>query len=169
MLDWNKLLTDLSILTVAFVLIVLYMAKFKPRLFLNKEDVPADILAAVPPKTAAEKRESIFYAIPLFVILIGGTLYSTYTFQQQSGAGFFPVFLHAAIIILTISTFDLVFIDWLLLNTWTPKWVMFPGTEGFAGYKDYGFHGRAHLRVLPAQIIGAAVCAGIVMLLAAIS
>jgi hypothetical protein len=60
MLDWNKLLTDLSILTVAFVLIVLYMAKFKPRLFLNKDDVPADILAAVPPKTAAEKRESIF-------------------------------------------------------------------------------------------------------------
>lgn len=168
MLDWNKLFTDISILTAAFVLIVLYLARFKPRLFLNNEDVPADILAAVPPKTAAEKREAIFYSIPLFVILIGGTLYSTYTFQQQSGAGFFPVFLHAVIIILTISTFDLIFIDWLLLNTWTPKWVMFPGTEGFAGYKDYGFHGRAHLRVLPAQIIGAALCGGIVMLLAAL-
>lgn len=166
MLDLNKLLTDVSILTVAFVLIVVYIARFKPRLFLNKNDVPADILAAVPPKTAVEKRAAIWYAIPLFVILIGGTFYSTYTFQVASGAGFMPVFLHAAIIILTISTFDLVFIDWLLLNTLTPKWVVFPGTEGFAGYKDYAFHGRAHLKALPAQIIGAAICAGLVLLIA---
>ena len=50
MLDWNKLFTDISILTVSFVLIVLYLARFKPRLFLNKEDVPADILAAVHPR-----------------------------------------------------------------------------------------------------------------------
>jgi hypothetical protein len=57
-----------------------------------------------------------------------------------------------------------VLVDWLLLNTITPKWVVFPGTEGFAGYKDYGFHGRAHLRVLPAQVIGAAVTAGLVLL-----
>jgi hypothetical protein len=57
-----------------------------------------------------------------------------------------------------------VLVDWLLLNTITPKWVVFPGTEGFAGYKDYGFHLRAHLRALPAQVLGAAVTAGLVLL-----
>jgi hypothetical protein len=165
MLDLNKILIDGGILTAAFTLLVLYAGMTMPRSFLNKEDVPPDIFAAVPPKTAAESRKSVFVAIPLFIILIGGTFYSTYTFAQQSGAGFLALYLHAAIIILMIATFDLVFIDWFILNTITPKWAVFPGTEGFAGYKNYGFHGRAHLRALPMQLIGAAICAGIVLLL----
>lgn len=165
MLDITKILVDGGILTAMFLIFVLLIAKFAPRTFLNKNDVPADILAAVPPRTPSEKRQAGFLAIPLFIILIGGTLYSTYTFQLASGAGFLFTFLHALIIVLMIATADLVLIDWLLLNTLTPKFVVFPGTEGFAGYKDYVFHGRAHLKVLPAQIIGSAVCAALVLLL----
>ena len=165
MLDFNKLLIDCSILTAAFTPIVLLVGMKKPRLLLNKKDVPPDILAAVPPKTEEEKRQGVWLALPLLVIMIGGMLYSTYTFGQQSGAGFLTLFLHALIVTLAISVFDLVVIDWLVLNTITPKWAVFPGTEGFAGYKDYGFHGRAHLKALPALVAGAAVAAGIVTLL----
>lgn len=165
MLDFNKLLIDGGILIVAFTAVVLFIGMYKPRLFLTKDDVPADILAAVPRRTPAEKRQAIFMAIPIFVILIGGMLYSTYTFAVESGAGFVPLFLHALVIILMIATFDLVVIDWLVLNTITPKWAVYPGTEGFAGYKDYAFHGRAHLKALPAQFIGAALTAGIVLLI----
>lgn len=165
MLDFNKILIDGGILTAAFTMLVLIAGMFMPRSFLNKEDVPADILAAVPPKTEAEKRKSLLVIIPLFIILIGGSLYSTYTFGRASGAGFLALYLHALSIILMIATFDLVFIDWLILNTITPKWAVYPGTEGFAGYKNYGFHGRAHLKALPMQLIGAAICAGIVLLL----
>lgn len=164
MLDLQKLLIDCTIMIIGFTSIVLYIGMYKPRLFLKKDDVPPDILAVVPPRTEAEKRQAVWLSIPLFVIMIGGMLYSTYTFGLQSGAGFLPLFLHALVVILVISTFDLVFIDWLVLNTFTPKWAVYPGTEGFAGYKDYGFHGRAHLRVLPAQIFGAAITAGLVLL-----
>jgi hypothetical protein len=164
MLDFNKLLLDCSILIVAFTAIVFYVGMAKPRLFLNKDDVPPDILAVVPPRTETEQRQAIWLSIPLFIILIGGMLYSTFTFGQQSGAGFWPLFLHAFIVVFSISTFDLIFIDWLVLNTITPKWAVYPGTEGFAGYKNYGFHGRAHLRVLPAQILGSAIAAGLVLL-----
>lgn len=164
MLDLNKLLFDGGILTAAFLVLIAVVAYFKPRLFANKEDLPGDILAAIPPKTAAEKWQASLLGIPIFTILIGGMLVSTYTFYLQSEAGFIPLFLHALIIILMISVSDLVRMDWLVLNTITPKWAVFPGTEGFAGYKDYGFHGRAHLRVLPAQVLGAAVTAGLVLL-----
>lgn len=167
MLDINKLLLDCSILIAAFTAIVLLVGTRKPRWFLDESNVPADILAAVPPQTEEEKRQARVAMLPLFVILIGGMFYSAYTFGQQSGAGFLPLFLHALIVVLAISTFDLVIIDWLVLNTITPKWAVYPGTEGLAGYKDYGFHGRAHLKVLPAQILGAAIVAGIVLLLRA--
>jgi hypothetical protein len=168
MIDVQKVITDGGILTAAFMVFVFLIAYFKPRAFLSKNDVPADILAAVPPKTEAEKRQGYWLMVPLFFILIGGMLYSTYTFYLQSGAGFFPLFLHALIIILMITIGDLVIVDWLVLNTITPKWVVFPGTEGFAGYKDYGFHLRAHLKALPSQVIGAAITAGLVLLAGAI-
>lgn len=166
MLDLNKILIDSAIFFAFFLVVVAYIARYKPRLFLTPNDVPADILAAVPPQTEAEKREAKLLGIPLFAILIGGMLYSTYTFYQQSGADFLTLTLHALAIILIVATSDLVFIDWLLLNTITPNWVVFPGTEGFAGYKDYGFHLRAHLKVIPAQVIGAAITAGLVLLIA---
>jgi hypothetical protein len=168
MLDITKILIDGGVMTAAFLAIALMIAFFKPRLFLNEKDIPADILAAVPPKTESEKRLAVWTSIPLFVVLIGGTLYSTFTFYQQSRAGFIPLFLHALIILVMISVSDLVLLDWLLLNTWTPKWVIYPGTEGFAGYKDYGFHGRAHLKAAPLLLFGAVISAVLSLLISAL-
>jgi hypothetical protein len=168
MLDFQKLFVEGGVVALLFLAYVYWVGSTRPRAFLNKEDVPADILAVVPPKTEAEKQQAKWLMIPLFVLLIGGGLYSTYTFYIQSGAGFFPVFLYALGFVLIISLSDLVIMDWLILNTWTPKWAVFPGTEGFTGYKDYAFHGRAHLKALPSQIIGAAVVAGVVMLAASL-
>jgi len=33
-----------------------------------------------------------------------------------------------------------VVLDWLIFVTIQPDFVVIPGTEGLAGYKDYGFH-----------------------------
>jgi hypothetical protein len=168
MLDFYKILIDGGILTIAFLGIALGIGLSKPRLFLNKEDIPADILAAVPPKTEEEKRQSFWVGIPLLLILTAGTLYSTYTFYLESNAGFVALFLHALIILIMISVSDLVLLDWLVLNTLTPKWAIFPGTEGFAGYKDYGFHGRAHLKAFPLLLFGALISAGLTLIIDAL-
>lgn len=169
MLDFTKILLDGGVLSIVFLIIVAVIGFSKPRLFLNKEDVPADILAALPPKTEAEKRLATLAGIPLLLILTAGTLFSTYTFYLQSGAGFLTLFLHALLILVMISASDLVIMDWLILNTWTPRQVVFPGTEGFAGYKDYGFHGRAHLKALPLLLLGAGITAGLTLLIALFS
>lgn len=162
MLDWQKILIDGGLLSTAFILIVFYVGMTRPRMFVSKDDLPPDILAAVPPRTDEEKRQAKIAMVPLFILLIGGMLYSAVTFYLQSGPNFFELWAHAFLIVVFISTADLVIVDWLVLNTITPKWAVFPGTEGFAGYKDYAFHGRAHLRVLPAQIIGGAVIAALI-------
>jgi hypothetical protein len=67
-----------------------------------------------------------------------------------------------------ISVSDLVLLDWLVLNTLTPKWAIYPGTEGFTGYKDYGFHGRAHLKAFPLLLFGAFISASLTLIIAAI-
>ncbi|UYN90236.1 MAG: hypothetical protein KIT08_03120 [Anaerolineales bacterium] len=165
MLDLKLLLIHSLVGIVAISGIILTVGVKRPRWFLVKKNVPPDILAAVPPRTEAERRQSLWAGIPLALGLLSLVLYSTFVFGRESGAGFGLLFLHALILILAVSTFDLVVIDWLLLNTITPKQFVYPGTEGFAGYKAYGFHGRAHLRALPGQAVFAAMAAGIVMLL----
>lgn len=165
MLNLSLLLTHSLVGIIAISGIILTVGLKRPRWFLEKKNVPPDILAAVPPRTAAERRQSLWAAIPLAFGLLGLVFYSTYVFGQVSGAGFGLLFLHALILILVVSTFDLVVIDWLLLNTITPRQFVYPGTEGFAGYKDYSFHGRAHLRALPGQAIFALIAAGVITLL----
>lgn len=49
--------------------------------------------------------------------------------------------------------FDLLVMDWLFFVTLQPKRIILPGTEGAAGYKDYGFHLKVSLPVLPLAIL----------------
>ena len=41
--------------------------------------------------------------------------------------------------------FDLLVLDILIFCTWTPHFLVIPGTEGMAGYKDWRMHVRAHM------------------------
>ncbi|UYN91948.1 MAG: hypothetical protein KIT70_00280 [Anaerolineales bacterium] len=116
MLNLSLLLTHSLVGILAISGIILTVGLKRPRWFLEKKNVPPDILAAVPPRTAAERRQSLWAAIPLAFGLLGLVFYSTYVFGSASGAGFGLLFLHALILILTVSTFDLVVIDWLLLK-----------------------------------------------------
>lgn len=168
MLDFTKILIDGGILSAAFLLIIYVIGRTIPRLFLTPNDIPADILAAVPAQTEREKKLGVLAVIPLMLILTVGTVYSTYTFYLRSHASFLALFLHALIILVLISASDLILMDWLILNTLTPKWAIYSGTEGFAGYKDYAFHGRAHLKALPLLLTGAVISAGLTLLLSKI-
>lgn len=165
MLDFAKILTDGGLLAAVFATLVLVIAVRRPRTFLVEGEVPPDIMAAATPQSAEEQRVTKQLMAPLMFILMAGPLYSTYTFAQASGAGFVALFVHALLVMLIITTVDLVFIDWLILNTLTPQWSVFPGTAGLAGYKDYSFHAKVHLKLLPRQIGGAASIAALVLLL----
>ena len=167
MLDTTKILIDGSLIALAFIALLLASGLCNPRLFLNKGDLPEDILAAVPPKTARERRQSIWLGIPLIVVMVALPFYSTYSFALQNpGVGYWLVFAHFFLVVLIPNLVDLFLIDWLILCTITPSFFVYAGTEGFAGYKDYGFHLRQHAKALPVLTLFIAALAWLVLAIA---
>jgi hypothetical protein len=162
-MNTTKILVDGGILAVLMTTFLLGVALYNPRLFLNKGDIPRDILEAVPPKTRKEKRLSILIGVPFLMLAVGFPLYSTVGFNQGVGgdASFWLLFAHALGVLLIPFFVDLLILDWLIFCTLTPRFIVFPGTEGFAGYKDYGFHLKAHARGILFLILS---CAAIAVL-----
>jgi len=155
MLDLGKILLDGSILALVGSILILAVVRFNPRLILNKGDVPKDILEAVPPKTKKEKRHSLLLGIPFLAWVVAVVLVSTLGFYRESGqdTSFLILAMHAFGVMLVFNLVDLVILDLLLFCTVTPKFMVIPGTEGLAGYKDYAFHLRAHARGTVAMAI----------------
>lgn len=136
-------------------LIAIAMA-WNPEIWLN--DYPPDVKAKYGAMSTKAKRQGYLLALPLFIIMIGGVIWSTVRLRQQKGGSlsFSEAYRHTVGMIFSFWSFDLLVIDWLIGVTWTPSRIVLPGTEGMAGYKDYGLHLRAHLRAAPALALVAA-------------
>lgn len=105
------------------------------------------IKAKVAPQTAEERKMAIIVAIPWMIFALGFPLLSTYFLKSKLGGelGFWIAFLNVFSMIFLATLGDLVILDWLIVNTITPDFVIIPGTEK-ADYKDFSHHFRAHAR-----------------------
>lgn len=63
------------------------------------------------------------------------------------------------------NLWDLLVVDWLIGCTITPKFIILPGTEGAAGYKNYAFHFRGFLIGTVISIVVGLIVAAVVSLL----
>jgi hypothetical protein len=130
------------------------------------QDYPKDVQAAVPPKTDAERRETIWWSLPLlgcvFVPPLAAAIVAKLQLPDLSFAG---AFANAFIVMLAFDLFDLLVLDWLWFCTLTPRFVVLPGTEGLAGYRDYGAHLRGFLIGLGLALAASAVIGGLTLLL----
>jgi hypothetical protein len=77
----------------------------------------------------------------LLAVCIAAPLHLT---RLDPGAGFWAGFLFGSAFVLVLHLVDLLVFDWLVFCTIRPRFVVLPGTEDMAEYRDYGFH----LRVL---------------------
>ncbi len=132
---------------------------YNAELFVN--DYPPDIKEKYGPLSAQNKRQALIVAIPLFIIGLGIVIWSTIRLKRNNDGilSFNAAFIHATLLILSAWLFDLVIFDWLIFVTFTPEFAILPGTEGMAGYDDYKFHLKEHLRAFPALVIVGAVLA----------
>ena len=130
------------LLSIVFSAIVLGMVLVNPRLML--QDYPKDVQAAVPPKTAAEKHQTIIWGLPLWVFLLGCPTVAALSVKAANG-GFLELFVAAFGVLFLSNLVDWLILDWLIFCTITPKFVVIPGTEGMAGYKNYRMHFRGFL------------------------
>ncbi len=144
-MQWMRIVTDGAVLAGLATLVILLSLRANPRIWLS--DFPPDIRNAVPPKTGAEKRQSLWWGLPLFAILLGGPVVSCLLLERRltAPASFGMLFVHAYAVASIFNVIDLLVIDWLVICAFTPRWLVIAGTEGMAGYTDYRHHFRGFL------------------------
>jgi hypothetical protein len=155
MLNWTLILTHGAIYSVAGSIYLVMLLIIDNRMLLNKGDYPDDVLAAVPPRTPEETRKAIIYSIPWLFWSLAVPVFSAFRFATlaEMTPSFWALSLHAFLIFFSFWLVDLVVLDIIMFAGITPKFVVIPGTEGFAGYKDIGMHLRGHFRTgLPMMI-----------------
>jgi len=132
----------LSLVASAFIAVTVAL---NPRPWL--QDYPQDIQARVPPKTTQEKKVSLIMGIPFLVLLLAVPFASTLTLKAQQGSeiDFLRLAANGFGVSFVFNLVDWLVLDWLVLCTITPRFVVVHGTEGAAGYRDYAFHFRGFL------------------------
>ena len=96
------------------------------------------------------------------VILLGFPVAAALS-AKATHQGFLEIFLSAFGVILLSNLVDWLILDWLIICTITPKFVVLPGTEGMAGYKNYAMHFRGFLIGTALSVVVGLIIAGIVV------
>ncbi|HEV8193347.1 MAG TPA: hypothetical protein VGP82_17935 [Ktedonobacterales bacterium] len=76
------------------------------------------------------------------------------------------IYVTAWIVFPVLNLVDWLILDWFVLMTLKPRWIILPGTdESMAGYHDYGRRFRDFLKGLAGITVASAVVAGVTLLL----
>lgn len=128
---------------------------YNRELWLN--DYPMDIRVKYGPPSEKTLRERKYYGIAMLVLMIGVLLADALTipFETIDDSPFMVTFRSVFIVFIIGSLMDLLVIDLFLGMVIRPKFMIMPGTEGSAGYRDVKFHFNAFLR---GAVSGAVLC-----------
>lgn len=129
------------------------------------DDYPEDIRRAAPEPSPAQKLAGRIGGVVFVLALLGGVGGVTWSWgAMHVGAGFFELSLMALVVSVLFALFDILVVDWLVICTWRPRRLVYPGTEDCEGWGDYRFHVDEQLRpralavlVGSSALIGAAV------------
>jgi hypothetical protein len=122
----------------------LMLARINPEMWLN--DYPPDIKDKYGTMSENANRQRKMYGIPVMVFMIGFPFFIITQLAQTASLTYWQVFGSLFFTFTFFNLFDLVVMDWLIFCTIQPPLFVLPGTEGMAGYRDYGFHLRASLK-----------------------
>ncbi len=117
-----------SFLLTLYLLII--MRSLSPRIW-GFSDYPKEITDAVPPQTKRERQIGAVIGIPFFILALGAPIISTLILESSQGGAIslLDAFLNAFGILMFFNFADLVILDWLVVGTITPDFVMISGTE----------------------------------------
>lgn len=142
---WGHALTYGSIavlLSGAMLLVVLFLT---PDALID--DYPEDIRQAAPSPTAGQKRAGLISGIVFVIVLFSSITGVVWAWgAQHPQASYLELALITFVLSVMFALFDLIIIDWLIICTWRPKALVYPGTEDCAGWRDYGFHVKEQLQ-----------------------
>jgi hypothetical protein len=145
---WNFALMGViwgTVLGVVFSVAVLIIGRMEPEMLLH--EYPPDIRAKYGPMRASVRRRANGAGLVLLVVL--GSVVVLGLGQLRAASGelkFFETLLVSTVIFQVWNVLDLLVLDWFLLLTLRPKFMILRGTEGMAGYHDYKYHVRKFLK-----------------------
>lgn len=130
------------------------------------DDYPPDIREKFGPISQKAKRQKGIVSIFFLLAALGPIIALVIRLNTIANGSltFGPVFWSVLISMMTFNLFDLLVLDWLIFAGITPRYIVLPGTEGLAGYGDFGFHARGFVIGTVLAIILSAITAGIAML-----
>ena len=132
----------LSALLTALIVGTLY---WRPMMWIG--DAPKEVQAAAPPPSESDHRAKKLAGVLLFAIIAVVFGASVLGLRRLAGGelGFADAFVSTFIVFMTFNLVDLVLIDWLLVETWRPRFISFPGAEGMNLFGGYAYHFRGFL------------------------
>lgn len=112
-----------------------------PRMWI--QDLPEELQSRIPPKSDAEKRQTIYVLLPFMALMFAGPALAVIDpfGILPDRLDFWRSLLLAYGVGFIFNLVDLLFIDWLLVCTVTPKFLLIPGIEAHE-LKDYAKHGK---------------------------
>jgi hypothetical protein len=159
----SKVLVDGAVLSLLSSVYLIITMRINPRIWL--QDYPQDVQERVPPKTEQEKRLSLILGVPFVILVVAVPLISTFSLRNEvDGVSFLALLGNAFGVVFIFNLVDWLLLDWLMFCTITPGFVVIPGSEGMAGYKEYGYHFRGFLKGTVLSAVAGAVIAGVVSL-----
>jgi hypothetical protein len=147
----RSILADGLVACMPFTLVVGASFRATPRLWLHS--LPPDIRAMAPPKSAAERRTTVWMGALVLLCFFGVPSFLTWRLHAgvPGGLPFRDALTHLWGVWMIVNVWDLVVMDWPYAYLVDPGRPPIPGTRGARGYKDYGFHFRAFLK---ASVLG---------------
>ena len=155
----------------AFILILMYllpiMRFLNPRIWAFS-DLPKTITENVEPPTKRELRIGIVIGIPFMILTLVFPYVSTLFLESQVGGtiSLLGAFLNTFGVMMFGNLADWLILDMLIVGTWTPNWVIIPGTEHLrdTAYKDFRVeHSRGHVFATIAMAVISLIIAWIVI------
>jgi hypothetical protein len=138
-LSLKRILVDGVILNLLLTVIVYGSLYVNPSMLVDS--YPPDVRAAVGDVNVPAGQLVVFYTLSMGTV-VGVTLWSNAKLRRQNGGdlSFLTAFAHSALLLFSFAAWDLLILDWLIFVTIQPDFIVIPGTEGLAGYRDYWFH-----------------------------
>ena len=149
-----------SVISILMTLNILLSLWINPRMWI--QDLPEKLRKKIPPKTKAEKLQTLLVLLPFMILFFLGPVIAITDVLDISPLK--PDFIHSLLIAyginLIFNLMDLLVIDWLVICTITPEFARIPGIE-IGEIRDYRKHGIDFLKglfiiVIPSLISGSA-------------
>ncbi|HET9915046.1 MAG TPA: hypothetical protein VFQ13_24360 [Anaerolineales bacterium] len=128
-----------TVFGLVFSIAILIMGRVNAEMIIN--DYPPDVRAKFGAMSERTRKQANLATLPLLATL--GLVVALGLGQLRSKVGeltFVNTFIVTTMIFQIWNLLDLVLLDWFLLMTLKPRFMILPGTEGMAGYSDYMFH-----------------------------